>query len=75
VSVTDRDASVLQGAALDSARPLDRFARALCEAGLRIQACRTATDAEVDELGSTWAKRLGIPRRRAATVLVAHKRK
>ena len=73
MSLTERDAAVLHGAPLETARPVDCFAGALSGAGLRIQACRGATETDVTESGSTWAKRLGIPRRRAATLLVARK--
>ena len=73
MSLTERDAAVLHGASFETARSLDCFAAALHGAGLRIQACRAATETDVTESGSTWAKRLGIPRRRAATLLVARK--
>jgi hypothetical protein len=63
--VTERDHLEVNG------QPLERFAVALCEAGLSIEACREATTADVEALGSTWAKRLGVPRQRPAFVLVA----
>jgi hypothetical protein len=50
---------------------LDRFAGALEEAGLRIVDRQVATAADVDHLGSSWAKRLGIPMRRPAWSLAA----
>lgn len=53
---------------------LERFACALREAGLKAH-IRTATDDDVTQLGSSWAKRLGVPRRRPADVLVAKRAK
>ncbi|MDQ6674949.1 MAG: hypothetical protein M3069_30140 [Chloroflexota bacterium] len=50
---------------------LDAFAAALQQAGLRVAARREVTPADVAELGSSWAKRLGIPHRRAAWWLCA----
>jgi hypothetical protein len=63
VSLTERD-----GFALTSCEALAAFAGAL---DLRVVEFRTATAADVE---SSWAKRLGIPRRREARVLVAQKR-
>ena len=71
VSITDRDTAALRDAVIGCERPLHRFARALADAGMRVQGCRMATDADVADLGSRWARRLGIPRRRSAWVLVA----
>jgi 16S rRNA (adenine(1408)-N(1))-methyltransferase len=39
-------------------------------AGLRIATARRANAADVEELGSSWARRLGIPRQREAWLLV-----
>ncbi|HEY3058553.1 MAG TPA: hypothetical protein VGL99_06215 [Chloroflexota bacterium] len=64
VSVEQRD-----GLAVPDTRPLERFADALCAAGLSVAAPRQVTAADVRDLGSTWAKRLGIPDRRAAWLL------
>ena len=73
VSVVERDAAALgvqwdRGGAL-----LDRLAGALQESGLHINTCRQATTADAAELGSSWAKRLGIPARRPAWMLEATK--
>jgi hypothetical protein len=71
-SVTERDGltpSPGDGALL---RP---FAQALLEAGLERIACRAVTAADVAALDSTWAKRLGIPARRPATLLTARRTK
>jgi hypothetical protein len=58
---------------VDASTALGRFALALNEAGLSVAEWRDATDTDVQALGSSWAKRLGIPRRRAASLLVAQK--
>jgi hypothetical protein len=63
VSLTERDHVE------ESDRGLERFACVLREAGFRV-CSRAATDDDVTQLGSSWAKRLGIPRRRPANVLV-----
>ena len=42
--------------------------------GLVLVEAREATDADVADLGSSWAKRLGIPRRRGAVVVGLRKR-
>ena len=66
VSVTERDHLDV---AVDD--PLAAFSGALTEAGLTIEACRQATTSDVKALDSSWAKRLGIPKRRPAWLLVA----
>jgi len=43
--------------------------------GLALESCRPATRADVARLGSTWAKRLAIPERRAAWLLVLKRRR
>jgi hypothetical protein len=68
VSLTERD-----HLRVDGPLALERFACALREAGMCVETCREATAADVEALGSTWAKRLGIPRRRPAWLLVARK--
>ena len=57
-----------RGAAL-----LDPFAGALEAAGLGVVDRHVATAADVADLGSSWAKRLGIPTRRPAWSLAAAK--
>jgi 16S rRNA (adenine(1408)-N(1))-methyltransferase len=42
--------------------------------GLVLDEAREATEADVVDLGSAWAKRLGIPRRRGAVVVGLRKR-
>jgi hypothetical protein len=56
----------------DAQEPLAQFASALGEAGLCIAECRQATVEDVAALNSSWAKRLGVPRRRPAWLLAAH---
>jgi hypothetical protein len=68
VSVTERDGLQLCGDA-----SLGKFARAVGLAGLELEEYREATAADVDALGSTWAKRLAIPLRRTAWLLRARK--
>jgi hypothetical protein len=73
VSVVDRDAAAL-GICHDFGPDLlDPLACALEQAGLCFTDCRQATAADVAALGSTWAKRLGIPTRRPAWLLTAQK--
>jgi hypothetical protein len=68
-SIIERDGVTRDvGAAL-----LDPFAHALCDAGLRMTSKRAATATDIAELGSTWAKRLGIPERRPAWRLTARR--
>jgi hypothetical protein len=66
VSLTERDRTEHGGTGLE------RFDCALRERGLRVK-LRPACEADVARLGSSWAKRLGIPTRRPAWVLVAKK--
>ena len=73
VSVTERDAPALGVRADQGAALLDPFRRVLLEAGLERAACRPVTAADVAALGSTWAKRLGIPARRPAWLLTARR--
>jgi 16S rRNA (adenine(1408)-N(1))-methyltransferase len=47
------------------------LAAALEQAGLQIRARRAIEAEDSRELGSSWAKRLGVPGRRPATLLVA----
>ena len=61
--------SILRGTAIDGERALERLACAAHEVGLCVEACRAVTDADIAELNSTWAKRLGIPRKEAAEII------
>jgi tRNA G46 methylase TrmB len=72
VSVTDRDAPARIARELVGAEALGAFAAALREQGLDVN-CREAKAKDVAEVGSTWAKRLGIPHRRPGWVLRARK--
>jgi hypothetical protein len=62
VSLTEHDGFAVTGSAA-----LTAFADAL---GLQVVEFRAATESDID---SAWARRLGIPRRRSAWVLVAEK--
>jgi hypothetical protein len=73
VSVTERDAPHLGELYATDAAILGPFKHALSEAGLRDIRCRRARADDVAELGSTWAKRLGIPARRPAWHLSARR--
>ena len=68
VSVTERD-----HLGIDGPGGLGPFAITLGEVGLCTATWRQATEKDVEALGSSWAKRLGIPRRRPAWLLVATK--
>ena len=68
MSVTERDAPALGDSATKGSEALAPFAAALRHAGLEV-ACREVTKNDVVE--SSWAKRLGIPSRRPAWVLLA----
>ena len=67
-SVEARDGLRVPGAGV-----LDPFAAALCQAGLEVAEPRLATVEDVSASGSSWAKRLGIPARRSAWLLVARR--
>ena len=73
VSVTDRDLPALGGVVRRDGDTLAPFGRALAAAGVVVEGYGEPTQAEVDALGSSWAKRLGIPSRRPACYLVARK--
>jgi 16S rRNA (adenine(1408)-N(1))-methyltransferase len=69
LSVTERDQAL-------GVQPLDEgamqaLAAAYTAAGFSEVVVREATAIDVEESGSTWAKRLGIPARRAAWILAA----
>ena len=66
-SIVERD----HVAAPSAESPLAAFAHALSEAGLSVVEHRPALAADVEASGSAWAKRLGIPSRRPAWLLVA----
>lgn len=68
VSVTERDASAVGETVTTGSAALSALATALRCVGLAV-ACREATAEDV--VDSSWAKRLGIPSRRPAWVLVA----
>lgn len=51
--------------------PLARFATALARLAFVIDEYRPVTVEDVEQLGSSWAKRLGIPHRRPAWLLNA----
>jgi hypothetical protein len=72
VSLTQRDAVSVGNDFVEGDAALSAFAEALRAAGLDVR-CREATPADVEELGSSWAKRLGIRYRRAAHILVGRK--
>lgn len=72
MSVTEREKTALGKSYPCDSTALEPLNQALCAAGLEIRKCRPATAADVEELGSTWAKRLGIPRQRPAWLLRAH---
>jgi len=69
--VTERETTHLGKRFPSSDAPFDPFKRALCEAGLEVEECRPAVATDVAQLGSTWAKRLGIPHWRPAWLLRA----
>jgi len=73
VSVVARDAPALGSRAESGVALLDRFACALRSAGMDVVDRREATAADVVDLESSWAKRLGIPTRRPAWLLTARK--
>ena len=72
VSVEERDrrAIAAKGAAVDGG-DLGPLARALENAGLEILERREVTSDDVRAIRSSWARRLGIPTRRSARLLVA----
>ena len=65
VSAEPRDGLAVTGTAV-----LERLAAGLRDEGLTVK-CRAATSTDVRELGSTWARRLGIPEQRSAWLLEA----
>ena len=72
ISITERDVPAVDRPHHDpGGGALTRFADALLDADLCVDAWREATAAEVAELDSTWAKRLDIPQRRPAWMLLA----
>ena len=73
VSVVERDLPALGWHTSSGADLLTSFAGAAQSSGLRVADCRPARRADVAELGSSWAKRLGIPERRPAWLLSADK--
>jgi hypothetical protein len=73
VSVVERDGPALRVPPDAGVGLLEPFAHALRGAGMHVKACRAATTADVADLGSSWAKRLGIPARRPAWCLTARR--
>ena len=67
--MTDRDGQDLHGFVTNPLRALED---ALRDAGLQVETPRTAGHQDVEELASSWARRLGIPRNREARVLTAY---
>jgi hypothetical protein len=65
LSVTDREAAVGRRSALEAGAVAALVAR-YTDAGFVCFALRPATAADVAELRSAWARRLGIPARRSA---------
>jgi 16S rRNA (adenine(1408)-N(1))-methyltransferase len=68
LSSTQRD-SAAGGVVLDG-RVAAALAGAYEEAGLVPVECRPATRTDMERLGSSWARRLGIPERRAAWLIL-----
>jgi SAM-dependent methyltransferase len=68
-SVEDRDRAAIGGAAADG--ELARLATALEAVGLDVLERRPVTADDIAAIRSSWAKRLGIPARRAASLLIA----
>ncbi len=71
MSVVERDAPALGVSAAPGAALLEPFAQALAAAGLSVIGPGPAAGSDIAELGSSWAKRLGIPARRPAWTLTA----
>jgi 16S rRNA (adenine(1408)-N(1))-methyltransferase len=69
VSLTPRDMPALGALAVD--QPLVVLARSLEGAGLEVAGPRAVTADDLASLRSSWARRLGIPTRRPATLLEA----
>ena len=69
VSVVERDLPALGLHSNPAAGVLTRFESAVQTAGLRVGECRPARREDVVQLGSSWAKRLGVPERRPAWFL------
>jgi hypothetical protein len=73
VSVVERDLAALGLRSDPGAGVLTPFESAVRAAGLRVGECQPARRDAVARLGSSWAKRLGIPERRPAWLLRAEK--
>jgi hypothetical protein len=69
VSVTDRDGPDLHGFVTN---PLYPLACVLSEVGLQVETPRVATHHDVEQLASSWARRLDIPHKREAWLLTAY---
>jgi 16S rRNA (adenine(1408)-N(1))-methyltransferase len=68
LSVATRDATTGLPPLTDES--VKRLADTYAEAGILIARARRATESDVDDLGSSWARRLGIPRQREAWLLL-----
>jgi hypothetical protein len=73
VSVVERDLAALGLRSNPGAGVLRPFENAVRRAGLQVGECWPARRDDVAQLGSSWAKRLGIPERRSAWLLRAEK--
>jgi hypothetical protein len=70
-SLEDRDRAALD---LETSDPsLTALATALETAGLRVVELRPVDEADLGEIRSSWCRRLGIPSRRPARILVARR--
>src|SRR4051794_8645571 len=67
VSVAERDASA--GLEPTTKASMDRLARSYAARGFTTCAVRRATAQDIATIGSSWARRLGIPARREAWLL------
>jgi hypothetical protein len=71
LSIEDRDRAAIGGSVADP--DLDGFAAALESAGLEVVRWRDVAAKDMAAIRSSWARRLGIPSRRSAGLLVARR--
>jgi hypothetical protein len=71
LSVAPADGSA--GLPLTSEKSMLRLAGTYAEHGLSCLELRPATEQDIERLGSSWARRLGIPARREAWLLRVEK--
>ena len=69
VSIEDRDRAAIGASVGDPG--LDTFAASLGAVGLEVVERRDVTAEDMTAIRSSWARRLGIPSRRSARLLVA----